>query len=97
MKRQQFRVQLPDREYTLTVDGRDYMHYEKESGESAVELISADTQFSTWYMLAAAASRRQGLFDGTPEEFYDQVEYVLPVIDSNGVGPTTPPEDSGNS
>jgi hypothetical protein len=100
LKPQQFRVQLADREYVLTVDGRDYMFYERETGDSAVDLISSGTQFSTWYMLAAAGSRRQGLFDGTPDDFYDQVQFVLPVIeggDSGPADPTTPPEDSGSS
>jgi hypothetical protein len=80
----------------VTADGRDYLFYEEESGESALDLITTGTRFATWYATACAAMRRQGLFTGTPDEFREQVSFVLPVA---GTDPTEPPiqrEDSEN-
>ena len=91
LKNQQFRVQFDDgREELVSVDGRDYMFYERESGENALELIREGNSFKSWYMMAAAAMRRQGLFTGTPDEFYNAVAFVIPVVDQNG---SEPPED----
>lgn len=96
---QKYQIQFEDgRTEEVTVDGRDYMFYEKESGESALDLIQKGNSFEVWYTSAAAAMRRQGRFEGTPEEFYDAVVYVLPVRGgSEPEDPTTPPEGSESS
>lgn len=97
LKPQKYRVQFVDgRTEDVTVDGRDYVFYERESGESSLELVAKGNSFETWYVSAAAAMRRQGMYDGTPEEFFDAVAFVVPVTDSEAVeaDPTTPPADS---
>jgi hypothetical protein len=93
---QKYQIQFADgREEEVTVDGRDYMFYERESGESALDLISKGNSFEVWYTSAAAAMRRQGRWEGTPEEFYDVVVYVLPV--RNGGEPEDPTSPTGES
>lgn len=97
---QKYQIQFEDgRTEEVTVDGRDYMHYEKESGESALDLIAKGNSFEVWYTSAAAAMRRQGRWEGSPEEFFDAVAYVLPIKNGGPApeGPTTPPEASENS
>jgi hypothetical protein len=78
----------------VTVDGRDLLYYEETSGESALDLIVASRNVSTWYTQAYAAMRRQGLFDGTPEQFRDRVVFVLPVTSPDPTQPTTREEGS---
>ena len=103
IKSSKYRVQFSDgREEVVTVDGRDYMFYEKESGENALDLIEKGNSFETWYISTAAAMRRQGTFDGSPEDFYEAVTFVVPIIDKKepageAPDPTTPPEGSENS
>lgn len=94
---QQFRVQFDDgREETVAVDGRDWLFYEIETGENSLDLLADGGGFRAWYVGACAAMRRAGRWDGTPQEFYDQVAFVLPVRGETP-GPTTPEADSGNS
>jgi hypothetical protein len=83
------------RKIEVTVDGRDYLFYEQESGESSIDLITGG-RMECWYKAAAAACRRQGIFEGTPEDFYEQVVFVLPVVKKKDEDPTTPPEGSEN-
>jgi hypothetical protein len=95
---QRYEVEFADgRVEEVVCDGRDYLYYEETSGESALDLIASARSMSTWYVSAYAALARQGRFTGTPEEFRDQVTFVLPTRDS--ADPTqadTPKEDSEN-
>jgi hypothetical protein len=95
---QRYEVEFVDgRVEDVVCDGRDYLYYEETSGESALDLIANSTKMGTWYASAFAALSRQGRFDGTPEEFREQVAFVLPTRDS--ADPTqadTQKEDSGS-
>jgi hypothetical protein len=87
---QKYQIQFEDgRTEEVTVDGRDYVFYEKESGESALDLIAKGQSFEVWYTSAAAAMRRQGRWEGSPEEFFDAVTYVVPIR-SGGPAPEDP-------
>lgn len=78
----------------VDVDGRDWLHWEQRTGQSSLELVRV-AGFAQWYAAGWAAMHRQGMFDGTPEEFAEQAAYVLPT-DAEPAGPTTPPEASGS-
>jgi hypothetical protein len=95
---QRYEVEFVDgRVEAVVCDGRDYLFYEETSGESALDLIASSTKMSTWYVSAYAAMSRQGMFSGTPEEFREQVAFVLPTKDSvDPTQPDTPKEDSEN-
>lgn len=96
-KHQKFEVEFEDgRTVEVTCDGRDWMFYEETSGESAVDLITNMRKVSTWYISSYAAMARQGLFEGTPEEFKEQVRFVMPLSDPTEQ-PDTPTAGSDNS
>jgi hypothetical protein len=74
------------------------MFYERESGENSLELLNDGNSMTVWYTSAAAAMRRQGKYQGTPEEFYEEVAFVLPVkSEVPAPDPTTQKEASESS
>lgn len=89
MQADQYDVTMPGGDVQrVTVDGRDYMFYERESGDSVLDLDMR--RIETWYQVACAAMRRQGLWDGSPDEFYEQVAFVIPAQDGGQqADPTT--------
>jgi len=91
MRADRYDVHLPDGTVQqVTVDGRDYVFYERESGESSLDLDGR--RMDAWYQVVCAAMRRQGLWQGSPDEFYEQVEFVIPVAGGDEpADPTTPP------
>lgn len=96
--RDTYELQFDDgRSEEVTVDGRDYLAYERQTGESALDLIGRGATFAGWYAIACAALRRQGRWDGTAAEFETAVTYVLPKTEVKVEDPTTPPEAGESS
>lgn len=99
MRSQKFIVEFVDgREpVEVTVDGRDYLFYEEESGENSLDLLVDGQSMRTWYTAACAGMRRQGLYEGLPEQFKDEVAFVVPVRDAV-VDPTpATPKEGGDT
>jgi len=78
----------------VEVDGRDWCHYELESGESCLPLLQAGGM-REWWTGACAALRRAGRYSGEPAQFYAEAQWVVPV--AAPVDPTSPPADSESS
>lgn len=94
---QTYEVEFADgRSLTVLCDGRDLLHYEEQTGESALELIVDGRMMRAWYPSAWAACHRQGIFDGTLEEFKEAAAFILPVTGNPTEAAPTLQEDSGS-
>lgn len=101
IRQDMFELQFADGHVeTVSVDGRDYLAYERETGGSALalDLTGEGATFAAWWAVAGAAMRRQGRFTGTPADFEEAVAYVLPkATPEEAPDPTTPPEAGESS
>ena len=84
-----FKVRKPDGDtYDVKATARDVLLWEKGKAGRAFSRLANGASMVDMYALAHVASRRQGLFPGTLQEFEDNCELEFDTEDEPG--PTQP-------